>query len=75
MVLGSSEKARAKPRAGDDDDGGLLPLGQPADADDREIEEIRYQVEDMADDESSATGAPPIPTPIEETDAEEGDDE
>src|SRR5882762_8548663 len=59
MVLGSSEKARAKPRAGDKDDGEPLPLGQPADAGDRELEEFRYQVEDMVEEESSATGAEP----------------
>lgn len=58
MVSRSSEKAGASRRSGDDDSDELDELGQPADADDHELEEFRYQVEDMqeADEESSATG-------------------
>jgi poly(A) polymerase len=55
MVTGRSEKARARPRSGNGkgeaDD--LSSLGQPADARDHEIEEFRYQVEDMDDEEPS----------------------
>jgi poly(A) polymerase len=66
MVTGSSEKAGARPRDGEDTDEGddLLELGEPADAHDHEIEEFRYQVEDMDDEEetssaSSASEEPP----------------
>lgn len=57
MVTGRSEKAGARPRDGDDDADDLLALGEPADADDHEIEEFRYQVEDMSDDEPSEPAA------------------
>src|SRR5258705_882520 len=58
MVLGSPEKAGAAPRDAEDDSDELLPLGEPAGADDHEPEQFRYQVEDMAE-ESSASGAEP----------------
>ncbi len=57
MVSGSPEKFGASPRDGDEDSEELAALGEPADADDQEIEEIRYQVEDL--DESSAPGSVP----------------
>jgi poly(A) polymerase len=58
MVTGSSEKAGATPRDGDEDESDMMSLGEPADASDHEMEEIRYQVEDMTDEEeSSAAGS------------------
>jgi poly(A) polymerase len=59
MVTGDPEKIGEAPRDGDDDSDALIPLGQPADAEDHELGEFRYQVEDM-DEESSATGSEPI---------------
>jgi poly(A) polymerase len=46
------------PRDGDDDSEELAALGEPADAEDQELEEIRYQVEDL-DESSSAPGSEP----------------
>jgi poly(A) polymerase len=59
MVPGNPEKIGEASRDGDDDSDDLIPLGQPADAQDHELEEIRYQVEDM-DEDSSATGSEPV---------------
>ncbi len=59
-MSGSPEKAGVRRRRRDDDTDGLDELGQPAEADDHELEEFRYEVEDMADDdddESSAAGS------------------
>jgi poly(A) polymerase len=53
MVTGSSEKAGARPRDGEDDAEDLLALGEPADERDHEIEEFRYQVEDMDEEPST----------------------
>jgi poly(A) polymerase len=59
MVSGSPEKVGASPRDGDDEDSEeLAALGEPADAEDHELEEIRYQVEDL-DESSSAPGSGP----------------
>src|SRR6478609_4795325 len=58
MVTGNPENGAA-PHDGDEDSDDLIPLGQPADAEDHELEEFRYQVEDM-EEESSATGAEPV---------------
>jgi poly(A) polymerase len=57
MVTGRSEKARARPRdrQGKADD--PPSLGEPAGVDDHEIEEFRYQVEDMDDEEPSVPEA------------------
>ena len=62
MVTGRTEKVGAAPRKGDDDSDELLPLGEPADARDHELEEFRYQVEDMEEEESSPGSEPPDPT-------------
>ncbi|HVY30480.1 MAG TPA: polynucleotide adenylyltransferase PcnB [Polyangiaceae bacterium] len=59
MVTGNPEKIGEAPRDGDEDSDDLIPLGQPADAEDHELEEFRYQVEDM-EEESSATGSEPV---------------
>jgi poly(A) polymerase len=58
MVSGSPQKARASRRSGNDDSDERAELGEPADAGEHEVEEFRYQVEDMVDDEeeSSADG-------------------
>jgi poly(A) polymerase len=56
MVSRSPEKARGRPR-GDDDSEELGALGAPAEADE-ELEEFRYQVEDL-EEESSAPGSEP----------------
>jgi hypothetical protein len=58
MVSGSPEKVGASPRDGDDDSEELGALGEPADAEDQELDEIRYQVEDL-DESSSAPGSDP----------------
>ena len=58
MVSVSPEKVGASPRDGDEDSEELATLGEPADADDQELEEIRYQVEDL-DESSSAPGSAP----------------
>jgi poly(A) polymerase len=58
MVPRSSEKAGTKPRRGNGADEARA-LGQPAEADDHEIEEFRYKVEDMDDDDSSGSGSEP----------------
>ena len=59
MVPGNPDKAGASPRDGDDDADELSVLGEPAGAEDHELEEFRYQVEDMDDEDSSATGSEP----------------
>lgn len=59
MVTRNPEKLGDAPQDGDDDSDDLIPLGQPADAEDHELEEFRYQVEDM-EEESSATGSEPV---------------
>ncbi|HKY37977.1 MAG TPA: polynucleotide adenylyltransferase PcnB [Polyangiaceae bacterium] len=59
MVSGSPEKFGASPRDGDDDSEELAALGEPADAEDQELEEIRYQVEDLDESSSAPDSAPP----------------
>jgi poly(A) polymerase len=56
MVTPSPEKAGVGPRSSEleDDD---LALGEPADARDHELEEFRYQVEDIVDDDESSPDA------------------
>ncbi len=49
MVPASPKRAGANPRDGDDDADELL--GEPASAEDHELEEFRYQVEDMDDED------------------------
>src|ERR1041384_2064237 len=58
MVSGSSQKAGAKPRSTGDDSEERAPLGEPAGAGEHEIEEFRYEVQDM-DEESSGGGNEP----------------
>src|SRR5688500_8088135 len=60
MVSRSPEKARPRPRRDDDSDE-LGALGQPADGEE-ELEEFRYQVEDM-DEESTPSAAEPSSEP------------
>ncbi|MDF3070186.1 MAG: Poly(A) polymerase [Polyangiaceae bacterium] len=52
MVTGRSEKARARPRKSGREPEDLSSSGEPADGSDHEIEEFRYQVEDMEDEPS-----------------------
>jgi poly(A) polymerase len=59
MVSGSPEKARARPRGDDEDAEDVVALGEPADAADHELEEFRYQVEDLEDESSAAGSEPP----------------
>jgi len=59
MVTGSPEKVAASPRDGEDDSDERLPLGEPADARDHEVEEFRYKVEDMEEESSAAGSEPP----------------
>src|SRR6478672_7065650 len=54
MVTGRTGKVGARKGANGSDE--LLPLGEPADARDHEVEEFRYKVEDM-DEEESSSGA------------------
>ena len=59
MVPRSPEKAGASPREGDEDSEELVVLGEPADAADHELEEIRYKVEDLEEDSSGSGSEPP----------------
>ncbi len=60
MVSASPKNAGASRRNGDHDADDLSALGEPAGAEDHELEEFRYQVEDMEDeDESSGPGSEP----------------